>query len=845
MRLLLLVPAFLLGCSGDKDGGVGDVDDTGGGGGGAPALTLGLATERASAGEQVGYVLLYSHDGTSEEIAADTLSSSLEEPLSWDAGSLTPTLAGDAVITAEASVHGELLRATAPLAVVAGAAAELDLALSEATFPAGGSLRYTVTALDAYGNAADTSAASVGADSDAVTVSAGEVTSVTPGTYSLVATLDGLSDKEYFSVDPGAAASISLTLSDLQIELNDSTTATVEIRDAYDNLTEDPYTLSVDGTGTATLSGDTIRFPEEGVYTVTATADGTELSASVGPLTVDSTGPELSIDSPDRGTWTEESAGTVSGTVTDAVSGIDALTVNGADVEIGVDGSFSTELPWDFGLNIVESTATDGDGNSSNDTRAVLSGDFLGYGASSSGGMLVRLDEGDGGLNELEVLGEGLLAATDLDALIPSPAYSYYEETCIDYWFGESCWDWYSVKLYITSPSIGGTDLELDPLASGKLQATFTVSNPKLNWNASGDVIGIGYSGSGSIRADAIAVTLLLTPRVSGGNITATVDSVTVTSSGFDFDFDSWLYDALDYVGVDIDGLIQDYMEDAIEDVVYSEVPAVLEDAFQDLEIGYSLAVSDHNYTFKAAPDAISVDNAGITLSLATTFTVDSWVASRSGLGSLYYGYSAPTWTAPAGGTSMGVSGDFLNQVFYGLWGGDLLNMTLTNEDLGLDVADLALVLPDLTDLTVKTEALLPPVVVPGTGDDLLDLQVGDLLLTLYNGPAESGYEYIQVYVSAVAGLNLSATSDATLSAEIGDTTLYFDVVYPDAGSTEAAAIEELLQTLVPLLLPELTGALGEIAIPEISGFSLTGISVSQDGPEQGYTVLSGDLATY
>lgn len=840
MRWLLLLPVFTLACNRDKGGETGGSDDTSG----SDSLTLGLAVSTASAGETVGYVLLYEHDGQPEEVAADSLSSSLEDALDWDAGSLTPVVAGDAIITATATIDGEPWTATAPLEVLAGEAVSLELALSATSFPAGESATYALTAMDAYGNALDTSGASVGVDSDAVEIAGDTVSSVTPGTYSLVATMGALSDDEWFTVTPGAAASVTLSLSDMELEVGDSTVAQVEIRDAYENLTDDTYTLGVEGTGTATLDGTTIGFPEEGAYTVTATVDGSDLSASVGPLYVDSSGPELSVDTPERGTWTEDDAGTVSGSVSESVSGLDSFTVNGASVEVADDGTFSTSVAWDFGLNVVETSATDGDGNNSTDTRAVLAGDFLDYGATAPGGMLARIDEGAGGLDELESLGEGLVAATDLDALIPSPAYSYYEETCIDYWFGEECWDWYSVKLYITSPRIGSTDLQLDPMSTGQLSAVFTVYSPSLNWSANGDVVGIGYSGSGTITADSITVALVLTPSVTDGTIHTTVDSVTVSSSGFDFDFDSWLYDALDYVGVDIDGLIQGYIEDAIEGVVYDEVPAVLESALQDLEIGYSFTVDDHNYAFTASPDGVTVDDAGVTLSLGTTFQIDSWEASRSGLGSLYYGYGTPTWTGIAGGTSMGVSADFLNQVFYSLWGGNLLNFTMTDEELGLDPADLALVLPGLTDLTVTTEALLPPVVVPGTGDDLLDLQVGDLLLTLYNGPAESGYEYIQVYVSAVAGLGVSATSDATLSAEIGDTTLYFDVVYPDASSVEAGAIEEMLQMLVPMLLPELTSVLGEISIPEIEGFSLTGIVVTQDGPEHGYTLLSGDLST-
>ena len=434
------------------------------------------------------------------------------------------------------------------------------------------------------------------------------------------------------------------------------------------------------------------------------------------------------------------------------------------------------------------------------------------------------------------------MSATDLDDLIPSPVYSYEEESCVTIpWVGKVCVTWYAVTLYVRNPSLGATTLDLDPQSSGKLKATFTVEDPSLDWSASGTVTEIDYSGSGDISADSITVTMTLTPYVSSGDIHASVDSVSVSSSGFDFDVDSWLYDALEYVGIDFDGLIQGYMEDAIEDVVYSAVPDLVESTFQDLEIGYDFDVGDASYTMTAIPDDIDVDATGMTLSLETSFVSSEWVSAYYGEGSLYYGYSDPSWST-SDGMVLGVNADFLNQVFLAFWGGGLLDMTLTDEDLGVSVEDLALVLTDLEDLTITTEALLPPVVVPGTGDAMFDLQVGDLLLTLYNGPAESGYEYIQVYVSAVAGFDIDASSDLALTPAIGDVTLYFDVVYPEASSSKAAAIEELLETLTPLVLPMLTEALVEVPVPQFEGFSITGISVGTSGAEGGFATIGGDL---
>ena len=53
-----------------------------------------------------------------------------------------------------------------------------------------------------------------------------------------------------------------------------------------------------------------------------------------------------------------------------------------------------------------------------------------------------------------------------------------------------------------------------------------------------------------------------------------------------------------------------------------------------------------------------------------------------------------------------------------------------------------------------------------------------------------------------------------------------------------------LFGDLMPLYLPEITGALGEIPLPEIEGFGLEDVTATMDGggSEPAYWVLSGSL---
>ncbi len=842
LPFLVLLVLLAAGCrTGKDDGGVNVIE---GGGEEEPAtwdLVLTLAEPVVTAGDSVAYgLVMVSSAGETVEVVGD-LQSDLQDDFFRTDEEATFTVAGTHTLTATAAWEDQVYTATATLEVQPGPVAVLDLALSDLAFAAGESITYTVAGWDAWGNEADASGAAVSVDSDELTVGGGTISGTLPGTYTATATDGDAADSEVFVVVPGDPASVTLTLSDTDLEVYETTHATVEVLDAWGNPTDDPWTITAYGTGLTAVSYANITFYEEGEYYVRVDVDGTELYDEVGPLLIDSTGPDLVIDTPDRGDWIEGDSGAVSGSVSDDWTGVASLTVNGDAATVNPDGTFNYGIDYDFGTNIIETEAVDGDGNSTTDTRAVLAGDFLEYGAWAPSGLLVRLHEGPGGIDVLEDMGSDLVAATDLDALIPSPAYSAEQESCYDVLWWEVCVTWYSIDLYVTNPSIGGTSLDLDPTASGTLDATFTVTDVSLNWSADGTLAFIDYSGSGTITVDSLDVAMSLVPYVDNGDIKVDVQSVDVTTSGFDFDWDSWLYDIIDFFGVPVDDWIAGYVEDALESTVSDEVPALVEDSLADLEIAQSFDVGDVTCDFDAVPDTIAVDDTGITLALETAFTARSWTLPREGLGSLYYGYSGPTWTGSPG-MVLGVNDDFLNQVFYALWGAGLLSYETSGEELGLSVDDLSLIFPDLTELNIVVDPLLPPVVVPGTGTDPLDFQLGDLHLVLYNGPAEAGYEMLEVYVSAVAGMTISATADNTLTASLGDMDLYFDVVVPEANTVGAEDTEALLGALVPMLLPSLTDALGEIAIPDISGFTISGITVDTAGPEDGFITLGGDL---
>jgi len=173
----------------------------------------------------------------------------------------------------------------------------------------------------------------------------------------------------------------------------------------------------------------------------------------------------------------------------------------------------------------------------------------------------------------------------------------------------------------------------------------------------------------------------------------------------------------------------------------------------------------------------------------------------------------------------------------------------MTHEDLGIDMAVIGLVLPGMEALTMITTPLLPPVVMPradwSEGHEYT-LYLGDMLVQIYDGEVTEDRLVLELFISAVAPLALGAEEDGwSIEMEISDPEVYADSVYINPAFTVTpSAVETLFVGLMAGYLPELTGALGTLPLPEIEGMTIGDISTGMDGGDEppGYWVLSGSL---
>jgi hypothetical protein len=120
------------------------------------------------------------------------------------------------------------------------------------------------------------------------------------------------------------------------------------------------------------------------------------------------------------------------------------------------------------------------------------------------------------------------------------------------------------------------------------------------------------------------------------------------------------------------------------------------------------------------------------------------------------------------------------------------------------------------------------------------------MLLRIHNGEVATDTLYMDIYVAVTVPMNLDAGSDgASIALALGEPEILVDVTYAMSEmSMSPESTEAVLADLIPYYLPEVVGALGEIPLPSIEGFTLSTVSTTMDGGDipPGYWTLSGAL---
>jgi plastocyanin len=755
---------------------------------------------------------------------------------------------------ATVEVQGATLVGAASVDVLAGGAESIDVELEVPIAEAGQEVGVTAKVTDAYGNSAEAQV-TWSAESPA-TVSGGLVTSQQIGSFAVTGTLaGGASDSESLTVTAADPASLSISLSSYDVEKGDGVLVNIDVRDAFGNPSEVMPDLSASPLG-ASAWGSFVRFDNEGIFTVSADLPQWSLHAEDGPVLVDSSGPSIRVTTPSRGAEIPSANGptvTVSGSVSDAWTGVVSVDINGQSASLAAGGLFTFQMTPEPGLNFIELVAVDGDGNASDHHQTFLWGEFNPMGAPQEDGILARLNEG--AIDTIEDMAADLFDPQAIvSGLINQPLWTNSQQTCINIWpFGNQCVTWWSLNAGITSATLGNMVIDLD------------AQNGYLDFFASISPFSIGGGIWGQLFPSVSSLTVNINLGLAAGSNSAEIDSdvslwvnatndiqvgmanTSVNLPGFGLQIygAGILGDVLNPVLGWLSPIFEALMEAVLPPVIESQVPGLIEGALADIDIAASIPLFGTQIDIEALPQDIDIDVNGMTIALESIASAPPGPNAPATIGSWRRSdYSVPTFPASPD-FDLSMADNFINQLMHAVWQAGVLDLSMDSSELGLDLADLQDFLP-LTEISFETAPLLPPVVGPAAGaGGLLELGIGDMMVNVYGDPGGTYGLMMQLAVTIEADADLSIDSNNEIQFGVGTPTVIMSFVTSDWPDLNGEVAENLMDAVVDLIAPMLTdmlGGIGGIPIPELPGFTLGAANIYRETAPAYYITAAGNL---
>lgn len=197
------------------------------------------------------------------------------------------TTAGSCTVTASTTVRGVLVQKTFTIQIVPGPVASMSLEPPTATVTQGSAVTFGISAVDAYGNAIDTAAATLTSSRGADTIDGHTVTFSGAGTHAITATLQGGIATADVEVVAGPVSTLLIRPQNEVVTQGDSITFTITGTDAGGNPV-DTTAAALTSSGPDAIDGHTITFSGAGPRLIVAALDGIETATSVlvlpGPL---------------------------------------------------------------------------------------------------------------------------------------------------------------------------------------------------------------------------------------------------------------------------------------------------------------------------------------------------------------------------------------------------------------------------------------------------------------------------------------------------------------------------------------------------------------------------------
>jgi hypothetical protein len=524
--------------------------------------------------------------------------------------------------------------------------------------------------------------------------------------------------------------------------------------------------------------------------------------------------PTIVVDSPLRGTMTEDGLVLVTGHVSDEGSGVAQVEINGQLAELAADGSFSASVSLEHGITMLQSVVSDVAGNQSDDLRAILNGPMVPQGTPVPDAIIAKVNAKTLGVLESSV--ESLVESVDFGQ-VAQPLNPLVDA-------GNSC---AGVKVDLNTAEKSKVTMALLPTNNG-IEVEVIMHDLDVDMTADYSIgcFGGGASGSVNISASSARATATLDVSIdAGGEIQ--VDLSNVNTSFVDFDLD---VGGLPEVIVNLfNGTVESKVRGILEDQVQTLVPSTGKEFLAEFtSASWSVPVLSDTLNVSIAPTSVDISEEGIALRVEA----NTEFAAVEGASYLSSPRPPPMAGSNDQGLNVGIADDLGNQLLASLWASGLLEANIQP----LLVEHMQALFGETAD-DIRVELALPPIISPDPANNAVRLSIGDLLVHVGDGS------------TTLVEFAISADIDLAVTNEGGTLKLT-----TDAASVYGKLIE--LSDEVALNVNDATvAAIADIAIREISGQSdglLDAIPIPSFGaimlglPEvraaDGYLMLDADI---
>ncbi|HOU53638.1 MAG TPA: hypothetical protein PLQ97_06890 [Myxococcota bacterium] len=613
-------------------------------------------------------------------------------------------------------------------------------------------------------------------------------------------------------------------------------------------------------TGIRRLAADRFAFEAEGRYTFAACVVDDASRCDDIVAWCDGTAPTLAITYPERGaTLDGDRLVMVTGIVSEDISQVGQVTINGQPASLGPGGTFQFPMQPNQGMNLIDAVATDTFGNATRVLQSYLySSTWIPMDQPDVSQSLVPeavkawLDDllfyNPDPADEATISALLVAALTDLDvaALLPSPVTRVEQIGC-------------AYDVFLDKVVFGTPDVKVQSTFGG-LQIDAVIPNFRADVRLVNTRGGFPCPGDQSGYAEATKVTLNM--RVNLGvdqgtrRIRIFAGETSLTMDGFNLHLDNVFFNFLaSILKGTLEGLLKDQVEPLLVKTINDLEPKVNELLEKPFEISVDAPLPGMNnlvLRISLAPRKIDFTPAGGAIDLDGAVTSDHLV-DRVILGSIGRA-SCLALTPEVFGFDLGnarkvmaaIFDDVLNEALYSVWDSRFLHIVLTAEDLASTGTDLSQY--GITDLNAVTTPLLPPVFTSCNPAGTLTVQLGDFYLDAQFGLMGQPVD-LKAFLFLELTLALAIVDDPEKGPAIQITLNPPDLVDMDIAylneewDGQEDTFRDLLLGAIPVLFQQIADKPFVVAIPSFNLKDLlSGAGLPLQLPDKDLTIVPKDL---